>query len=83
MATTRLSSRGHVAIPKGVRSAHGWKTGLELQVVDVAEGILLKPASPFPETRLEDVVGCVGYKGPRKSLAEMEEGIAKGARESR
>src|SRR5262245_50621345 len=29
-----------------------------------------------PPTRLEDFVGCTGYRGPAKSLEEMEVGIA-------
>jgi hypothetical protein len=33
-----------------------------------------------PDTRLEDLIGCTGYKGPAKSLDEMEAGVAEGAR---
>jgi len=36
----------------------------------------------IPEATLEDLVGCTGYHGPRKSLAEMEAAIARGARQS-
>jgi hypothetical protein len=32
---------------------------------------------------LRDVLGCMGYKGPPKSLRDMEEAIAKGAQERR
>jgi hypothetical protein len=35
----------------------------------------------LPEIRLEDLVGCAGYHGPRRSLEEMEAAIAQGARE--
>jgi len=28
------------------------------------------------------VIGCVGYKGPKKSLKDMEAAIAKGAKEN-
>lgn len=28
---------------------------------------------------LEDLIGCVGYKGPRKPLEEMEDGVREGA----
>lgn len=30
---------------------------------------------PFPPTRVEEGVGCVGYPGSRKSLEEMQQGI--------
>jgi hypothetical protein len=45
-----------------------------------SEGVLLKPLKPFAPTRLEDVVGCAGYKGPRKTIAEMDAGVAAEAR---
>ncbi len=40
-----------------------------------------EPLETIPETTLEDLVGCTGYHGPRKSLAEMEAAIARGARQ--
>lgn len=48
-----------------------------------------KPAKPvrprkaqiqeLPETRLEDLIGCTGYRGPAKTLKEMEEAITEEA----
>jgi len=81
METTRLSSKGQVIIPKPFRSAHQWETGQELEVIDTGEGVLLKPKRVFPETKIEDVAGCLKYTGKRKSLKDMEEGIAKGVAE--
>jgi hypothetical protein len=34
----------------------------------------------LPRTTLEDIIGCVKYEGPTKTLDEMEAGIAEGAR---
>ena len=81
METTRLSNKGQIVIPKKVRATHGWEPGLEFVVEDEDDGIKLKPLKPFPETKVEDLLGCLGYKGPKKSLKEMEAAIAKGARE--
>jgi AbrB family looped-hinge helix DNA binding protein len=81
MEKTRLSNKGQVVIPKAVRALHGWKPGLEFVVEAVADGVMLKPIKPFQETKIKDVVGCVGYEGPRKSLHDMEAAIAKGAKE--
>ena len=81
METTRLSSKGQVIIPKLLRSAHQWETGQELIVIDTGDGVLLKPKKVFPETKIEDVAGCLNYTGRPKSLKEMEEGIAKGVAE--
>jgi AbrB family looped-hinge helix DNA binding protein len=83
METTRLSSKGQVIIPKAIRAAHRWRPGVTFAVEDTAEGILLRPLSPFPETAIEDVVGATGYHGPRRSIEEMNEAVARGAREGR
>jgi hypothetical protein len=34
----------------------------------------------FPESTVDALIGCTGYKGPRKSLKEMDESIAKGVK---
>jgi AbrB family looped-hinge helix DNA binding protein len=80
MLTTKLSSKGQVIIPKEIRSRHHWEAGQELQAIDTDDGILLRPASPFPETTMKDVVACLSYSGKAKTLDEMEEAIKKGAR---
>lgn len=36
--------------------------------------------NPFPQTRVEEGIGCVGYLGPRKSLEDMQQGIDAEAR---
>jgi AbrB family looped-hinge helix DNA binding protein len=83
METTRLSERGQIVIPKRVREAHGWEPGLEFIVEDTGDSIKLKPIKAFKKTTVEDVLGCLHYKGPRKSLKDMEAAIAKGAKESK
>jgi len=39
--------------------------------------------APLIPTSSEDILGCMSYRGPAKTLEEMEAGIAEGARESR
>jgi AbrB family looped-hinge helix DNA binding protein len=75
MKTPRLSSKGQVIIPKDLREAHGWEGGQELMVTDVGDDILLKTNSPFQETTLENVAGCMQYSGQRKRLEEIEDAI--------
>lgn len=82
MLTTKLSSKGQVIIPKSLRVRHHWEPGQELTAIDTGDGVLLRPASPFPETSLREVASCLHYKGKAKTLAEMEKAIEKGARES-
>ena len=83
MEKTKLSSKGQIIIPKAVRDAHGWKEGTEFTVEDTQNGVLLKPrrSALFPPTKIEDVVGCVQYKGPRKSLKDMKRGMDEAMRE--
>lgn len=79
MATTILSSKGQVIIPKSIREEHNWEAGQRLEVIEFGDGIQLKPLAPFPETTLLDVAACLRYEGKAKTLAEMEDAIRKGA----
>lgn len=83
MAKTRLSSKGQVIIPKSSRDTHHWEVGQELVVIDTEEGVLLKPARPFPVATLDELAGCLSYSGPAKSLEEMEQAIQQGANQIR
>jgi AbrB family looped-hinge helix DNA binding protein len=75
LETTRLSSKGQVVLPKSVRDAHQWRPGTEFIVENTADGVLLRPAKPFPPTRLEDVAGCLRYGAKPKTLRQMEAAI--------
>lgn len=80
MQTTRLSSKGQVIIPQSIREHHHWHSGVEFSVIDTEEGILLTPLKPFTQTSTQQLLGCVTYKGPKKSLRDMKDGIAKKAK---
>ena len=82
MATTKLSEKGQVVIPKKVRLSYGWTTGVQFSIEESEDGIKLKPIKPFEKSTINDVVGCLNYRGPRKSLKDMEAAIAKGAKEA-
>jgi AbrB family looped-hinge helix DNA binding protein len=73
--TAKLSSRGQVVIPKSLRTAHHWKPGTEFVVEERNGGIVLRPKLPKGKTRLEDLVGCVNYKGPRQTIRGMDEAV--------
>lgn len=78
MQTTKLSSKGQVVIPKPLRKAHHWEAGQELVVVDVGDGVLFKPRTPFEQSELHDVASCLNYTGTAKTLVEMDAAIGKG-----
>lgn len=81
METTRLSPKGQVVIPHRIREQFGWDPGIEFAVEMIDGGIALRPVRELAPTTVEEVYGCLLYKGPRRSLQDMEEGIRKGAKE--
>ncbi len=72
---TKLSSKGQIVLPQGVREAHRWTPGTEFTVEDTPAGVLLRPVKPFPATAVDEVFGCAGYTGPRRTLADMQGAI--------
>ena len=83
MFTTKLLSRGQVIIPKEIRSRRHWETGQVFEAIDTGEGILLRPASPFLKTTLNEAVSCLTYSGKAKKIDKMEAAIKKGVTECR
>jgi AbrB family looped-hinge helix DNA binding protein len=77
METTRLSTKGQVILPKSVRDSRAWLPGTKFTVEETPDGVLLRPLGLIPETRLEDVVGCLKRSGKPKTLAQMDQGIAR------
>jgi AbrB family looped-hinge helix DNA binding protein len=76
LTTTTVSTKGQVILPKAIRDQRHWTTGTELVVEDTPEGVLLRTKPAFAPTRPKDVFGSLPYKGPAKSIAEMNAGIA-------
>lgn len=80
METTKLSSKGQVIIPKAFRTSHNWDTGQELVVIDMGDGILLRPKGPFEESSLDQVAGSLKRSGKAKSLEDIDSAMKKAAR---
>lgn len=72
---TTLSSKGQIVIPQHIRKSHGWLPGFRFSIFEEGEEIVLKPAISKKHTVLENVIGCAGYSGPKKSLADMDAGV--------
>ena len=75
METTRLSTKGQIVLPKGIRASQAWALGTEFTVEEPGGGILLRPARRFPDASLDEVAGCLPYKGKTKTLAQMRAAI--------
>lgn len=72
MATTGLSSKGQVTLPKAVRDRHGWQPGVELEAEDRGGAVVLRPAKPFAQTTLDEVRSCLKYDGPPFTIEDMD-----------
>ena len=73
--TTTVSTKGQVILPKAIRERRNWPAGTRLVVEETADGVLLRAAPVFAPTRPEDVAGMLAYRGPPKTLDEMDAAI--------
>ncbi|PZV36699.1 AbrB/MazE/SpoVT family DNA-binding domain-containing protein [Mesorhizobium kowhaii] len=70
--TTTVSTKGQVILPSAIRKRREWGAGTRLQVEDTSEGVLLKLAPAFAETRPEDVFASLPHSGKPKTLERDE-----------
>lgn len=77
MERTRLSTKGQIILPKGIRDSRAWGPGTEFTVEDAADGVLLRPVTRLKNTDLSEVAGCLRVKGRPKTIAQMNAAIAK------
>ena len=77
METTRLSTKGQIVLPKGIRASRAWGPGTEFTVEETANGILLRPAARFPGTDLEEVAGCLRSHRKSKTPTQMRAAIGR------
>ncbi|TIL96218.1 MAG: AbrB family transcriptional regulator [Mesorhizobium sp.] len=72
---TTVSTKGQVTLPSAIRKRREWDAGTRLLVEDTPEGVLLKPAPVFAETRSEDVSGSLPHRDRPKTLEEIDAGV--------
>lgn len=77
MEITRLSTKGQIVLPKGIRASRAWGPGTKFTVEETEEGILLRPSGNFPEADLKDVAGCLRSKRKTKTLTQMRSAIGR------
>jgi AbrB family looped-hinge helix DNA binding protein len=77
---TTVSTKGQVILPKTIRQRREWEAGTRLIVEETAEGVLLRQAPAFSQTRPDDVFGMLPFSGEPKTLEDMETGILAEAR---
>lgn len=76
-ARTKLSAKGQVVIPKAVRDRLCWEEGAALEVVERADGVLLRVATaPRERITMEEFKRRVPpYDGPPLSLEDMDKAV--------
>jgi AbrB family looped-hinge helix DNA binding protein len=76
---TRVSSKGQVVIPKDVRDRLRLKVGTALDIIETADSVTFRRASPVQKLDFEEglarVRTAVRYSGPRYSPEEEREAI--------
>lgn len=77
-ASTVLSEKGQVVLPKAMRDALRWVAGTRLAVRDTPDGLLLTAIALAKTRSARSVAGCTGYGGPAKSIDDMNAAIRKG-----
>ena len=78
-AKARMTSKGHVVLPKAVREAHGWKEGTEFEVVNGVDFVTLKQVNTDPQLAsisFSEFVSLIpSYDGPEITDEMIEEAI--------
>jgi AbrB family looped-hinge helix DNA binding protein len=79
----RVSSKGQLVLPKAIRDSRGFAEGAELEIDEVPDGVLLRLVKSSRTISASKLLGCTGYHGEPKTLAQMEAAVRKGARGAR
>jgi AbrB family looped-hinge helix DNA binding protein len=86
-AKTILSAKGQVVIPKDVRDHLGLKPGQQLEVIETAGGVLLRPAYQKSGRSFEQITASIQkimgkYKGPPLTIEEIDRAAEEAWRKS-
>jgi AbrB family looped-hinge helix DNA binding protein len=79
-ATTTVSTKGQVILPKAIRDSKGWGAGKELIVEVTGDGVILRAARPFAPTKPEEVFGSLSRHGKRLSDEDIEKALRAAAK---
>ena len=82
---TKVSGKGQIVVPKPVRDRKGWTAGTDLDVIETAEGVLLRPRAARKKLTADEAVArfreLYTHQGPPISLEEMDASIARATAE--
>jgi AbrB family looped-hinge helix DNA binding protein len=79
MATTIISSKGQVIIPKPLRDSRRWLPGTKLELMETELGVLLRPLQPDGKVPinagLQAIRARIDFKGKALSIEQMNAAI--------
>lgn len=64
IATTTLSSKGQLVIPKEIRDEMRWVAGTKIALVSGTTGVMLKEVTAKKGRKFEDLIGMLKHEGP-------------------
>ena len=81
MATTIVSSKGQVVIPRALREKYRLTAGTRLEVAESDEGLVLAPVKPARTSRRQ--AGWRALRGSAKGTNALKEHLAEHRREAK
>jgi AbrB family looped-hinge helix DNA binding protein len=81
MATTTVSSKGQVVIPRQLREKHRLTSGVRLQISETSEGLLLSPIRRARPSARQ--LGWRSLRGSAKGTNALNEHVAEHQREAK
>jgi AbrB family looped-hinge helix DNA binding protein len=86
MATRiRASTKGQIVLPKRTRDRLGIVPGSEIDLIDTAGGVEIRPAKPSSPLSVADAIArlqsIISYDGPRMDEEDWQRGIGQAIQE--
>ena len=79
-ATTTVSTKGQVILPKAIRDAKRWGAGERLVVEETPDGVLLRSEQASGSLKPEDVFGALAHRAKRLSDDEISQALRRAAK---
>ena len=80
MATTTVSSKGQIVIPRRLRDKHRLTAGMRLEISETDEGLVLSPVKPRAAARR---TGWRTLRGSAKGTDALTQHLAEHRREAK
>ena len=83
MASTRLSTKGQLIIPRPILDRLDWPPGTRLEIDVRGDRVVLRRPTAVPRCEPEEAYGCLAWDGPPLSVENLDEAVTAEARRRR